>query len=399
MSSLDSAPTATHSHPAPFPSAELLDKIRGIKELSSTERTILENLVQAHDAKLLALYNGITNSEELQRELVRVAREASATLASSVVQNPTSGRSTSSPPTASIAPMDITETTPASSPRDALQAAFSKLGQAKPEVLRASLKTLLGVLHDVDKNRKLLTKNILYKKNIMDVPGALEMLQSVGYHLIDVAGKQYLELLEHDTNRDAIQTALSLINSRISSGEDAGKKKVVCPGGCGLFGEEKTSNYCASCWEKKNKPQATPKLCVKNCGFFGSTQFEGMCSSCFSKSGKKAAPSSSSSSVNAAAAPKMTSRRRLKRAINVVRAVKRFRISKRKVQEDSTKCWTCKKKIGILGIECKCGYIFCSTHRFPAIHECDFDHARLHKKKLVKENPTLASDKMDKVGN
>ena len=34
-----------------------------------------------------------------------------------------------------------------------------------------------------------------------------------------------------------------------------------------------------------------------------------------------------------------------------------------KVQENRKRCFNCTKKVGLTGLECKCGYVFCSKHR------------------------------------
>ena len=34
-------------------------------------------------------------------------------------------------------------------------------------------------------------------------------------------------------------------------------------------------------------------------------------------------------------------------------------------QADRKRCFNCKKKVGLLGIECKCGFVYCNTHRLP----------------------------------
>ena len=44
------------------------------------------------------------------------------------------------------------------------------------------------------------------------------------------------------------------------------------------------------------------------------------------------------------------------------------------VQVDRKRCFTCKKKVGLLGIECKCTFVFCNGHRMPEDHECAFNH-------------------------
>jgi predicted nucleic acid binding AN1-type Zn finger protein len=35
------------------------------------------------------------------------------------------------------------------------------------------------------------------------------------------------------------------------------------------------------------------------------------------------------------------------------------------------KCDQCRKKVGLLGFECKCGKTLCATHRYPEAHGCD----------------------------
>ena len=52
-------------------------------------------------------------------------------------------------------------------------------------------------------------------------------------------------------------------------------------------------------------------------------------------------------------------------AVVKLRAYYRFKrgIKDRPIQKNKSKCWICKKKIGILGFECRCGYTFCEDHR------------------------------------
>ena len=35
-----------------------------------------------------------------------------------------------------------------------------------------------------------------------------------------------------------------------------------------------------------------------------------------------------------------------------------------KIQKNKGRCWGCKKKVGLTGFECRCGYVFCGTHRY-----------------------------------
>lgn len=49
------------------------------------------------------------------------------------------------------------------------------------------------------------------------------------------------------------------------------------------------------------------------------------------------------------------------------------------------KCYYCSKKVGVLGIECRCGELFCTKHRHPEDHKCKFDF-KSHDKEILKNN-------------
>ncbi|OQS05245.1 urease accessory protein ureG [Thraustotheca clavata] len=59
------------------------------------------------------------------------------------------------------------------------------------------------------------------------------------------------------------------------------------------------------------------------------------------------------------------------------------------VQKNKRKCWTCKGKIGLSAITCRCGYTFCTRHRYAEEHKCTFDFRRQAKRKLEEENPVV----------
>ena len=65
-----------------------------------------------------------------------------------------------------------------------------------------------------------------------------------------------------------------------------------------------------------------------------------------------------------------------------------------KVQVKKNRCWKCNKKIALTGIECKCGYIFCTQHSFFNEHDCTFDYRAQAKKELIEANPTITPSKI-----
>jgi len=68
-----------------------------------------------------------------------------------------------------------------------------------------------------------------------------------------------------------------------------------------------------------------------------------------------------------------------------------------KPQLDPSRCWSCNKKVGLLGFKCKCYYVFCSRHRYSDKHECSFDYQQAAKTTLAKENPMVVAHKIDKL--
>jgi predicted nucleic acid binding AN1-type Zn finger protein len=69
----------------------------------------------------------------------------------------------------------------------------------------------------------------------------------------------------------------------------------------------------------------------------------------------------------------------------------------RKQQTDKKRCFDCSKKLGLLGIECKCGYVYCAGHRLPENHKCDFDHKRLGLDKLRQELKKVTKGKIEEI--
>jgi hypothetical protein len=67
------------------------------------------------------------------------------------------------------------------------------------------------------------------------------------------------------------------------------------------------------------------------------------------------------------------------------------------VQTDTTKCWSCKKKVGLLGFKCRCSYIFCSLHRHSDKHPCTFDYKAEQREKLTKANPVVIASKVPPI--
>ena len=120
------------------------------------------------------------------------------------------------------------------------------------------------------------------------------------------------------------------------------------------------------------------KLCINNCGFYGSPLTSNLCSMCF-----RSRVSSGDTTNNPASGGTEQSTE--------------VENDKFAVQFNTSRCWKCNKKIGLIGIKCRCGYTFCNSHRHADSHTCTFDY-KTHATKLIsKDNPVIKAEKIDKI--
>lgn len=70
--------------------------------------------------------------------------------------------------------------------------------------------------------------------------------------------------------------------------------------------------------------------------------------------------------------------------------------TERPVQIKTSRCFTCNKKIGLTGFQCRCGYFYCGTHRYEDAHSCDFNFASQKQGRLEGQLTTIGPDKVTK---
>jgi hypothetical protein len=131
--------------------------------------------------------------------------------------------------------------------------------------------------------------------------------------------------------------------------------------------------------------------CVECKVNFGSEERNGMCSVCFKESKNKEAMKEEIKPKQETQVPTSNLDTNNKEASDVTMEVSK------PVQTNPLACWKCDKKVGYLGFKCKCGYVFCGTHRHFSDHECDFDYKSYDRNKLVKNSlDNKADNKMIK---
>jgi len=165
----------------------------------------------------------------------------------------------------------------------------------------------------------------------------------------------------------------------------------------------------------ENQQSNQPVKCSNGCGFFGNPLMQNYCSKCFrdlglDKKGQSSHQSSSpinissSSSMASSSPPSSYSTSPSHAAVSNVPPTEgapgapiEAPTPAQSAQPDTTRCFSCSRKVGLLGFKCRCDFVFCSKHRYADLHTCSFDYQGMHKANLEKQNPQIVAAKVQKI--
>ncbi|MES1920078.1 AN1-type zinc finger protein 4 [Bonamia ostreae] len=254
------------------------------------------------------------------------------------------------------------------------------------QCLKFATKTLNQIAMNRSKHRILQTRNFLVKKYIMDQPQILALFDSIGFkvdgtnRILSISDELAKNLESSSVLSDIEQTLHQLETNQIS--------KTKCRGNCEKLTTAENSGYCPKCNLKRSSQETsiTPKMtfCKKNCGFFGSEKTFGMCSRCYRLSKNK---KTKRKSID----------QKCKSALFRMGLLHWWRHLVQTDQTNMNRCWKCNKKIGFMAIRCQCRYYFCTQHRSTLDHDCPVNYKKRFEKKLLRNNPQITSEKVNKV--
>ena len=61
------------------------------------------------------------------------------------------------------------------------------------------------------------------------------------------------------------------------------------------------------------------------------------------------------------------------------------------------KCAHCRKKLGMMAFECKCGKMFCILHKDPEAHNCTYDFKGKSRERLGEQLVKVVADKVTAI--